>query len=56
VVVDRAQQMPALVRKALIGGNSKPTSRLELQPQRIRRAAVEAPAYRQILRNASVVL
>jgi hypothetical protein len=56
VVVDRAQQMPALVRKALMGGNSKPTSRLELQPQRIRRAAVEAPAYRQILRNASVVL
>jgi hypothetical protein len=44
------------MRKALMGSNFKPTSRFELQPQRIRREAVEASAYRQILRNASFVL
>jgi len=50
------QQMPAFVRKALMGSNSKPTSRVELQPQRMIGATVEAPAYRQILRNAPRVL
>jgi hypothetical protein len=48
--------MPAFVRKALMGSNSKPTSRVELQPQRMIGATVEAPAHRQLLRNASRVL
>lgn len=39
-----------------MGSNFKPTSRVELQPHKMIGATVEAPAYRQLLRNASRVL